>query len=252
MRNILAYSPSPFCSWRVDMSWFCSVCEKSFSRKDNMQRHVISKHRNAGLTPFQTVPMFSQKCQRSRFEHPFTSMIARMTGSGKRPGFDLYCNKLQRPFTLPRRGLVLFTMAACVYTNVSRHATHWILQGNSYGFGACSIPILMWTNGIWSCLMIRWLTPVQTSELRTFLLVVLIIAIWAWFISCRIYFIRGKVEPKQPLSGVIQESTRQTANLDSGEADVSRADGFLFKSVQRRCKKTFWLSSDWSENYYPR
>ena len=47
------------------MSWFCSVCEKSFSRKDNMQRHVMSKHPNAGLTPFQTVPMFSQKCQMS-------------------------------------------------------------------------------------------------------------------------------------------------------------------------------------------
>ena len=61
---------------------FCSVGEKSFSRKDSMQRHVMSKHRNVGLTPFQTVP-FSQKCQRFRFEHPFTSMIAGMTGSGK-------------------------------------------------------------------------------------------------------------------------------------------------------------------------
>ena len=60
------------------MSWFCSVCEKSFSRKDSMQRHVMSKHRNAGLTPFQTVPVFSQKCQRFRFQHPFTSMIAGM------------------------------------------------------------------------------------------------------------------------------------------------------------------------------
>ena len=65
------------------MSWFCSVCEKSFSRKDSMQRHVMSKHHNVGLTPFQTVPIFSQKCQRFRFEHPFTSMIAGMTGSGK-------------------------------------------------------------------------------------------------------------------------------------------------------------------------
>ena len=65
------------------MSWFCSVCEKSFSRKDSMQRRVMSKHRNAGLTPFQTVPIFSQKCQRFRFEHPFISMIARTTGSGK-------------------------------------------------------------------------------------------------------------------------------------------------------------------------
>ena len=64
------------------MSCFCSVCEKSFSRKDSMQRHVMSKHHNVGLTPFQTVP-FSQKCQRFRFEHPFTSMIAGMTGSGK-------------------------------------------------------------------------------------------------------------------------------------------------------------------------
>ena len=65
------------------MSRFCSVCEKLFSRKDSMQRHVMSKHRNAGLTPLQTVPIFSQKCQRFRFEHPFTSMIAGMNGSGK-------------------------------------------------------------------------------------------------------------------------------------------------------------------------
>ena len=65
------------------MSWFCSVCEKSFSRKDSMQRHAISKHRNAGLTPFQTVPMSSQKCQRLRFEHPFTSKTSGMTKSGK-------------------------------------------------------------------------------------------------------------------------------------------------------------------------
>ena len=64
-------------------SWHeLALCEKSFSRKDSMQRYVMSKHRNIGLTPLQTVP-FSQKCQRFRFEHPFTSMIAGMTGSGK-------------------------------------------------------------------------------------------------------------------------------------------------------------------------
>ena len=40
----------------------------------------MSKHRNAGLTPFQTVTIFSQKCQRFRFKRPFTSMIAGMTG----------------------------------------------------------------------------------------------------------------------------------------------------------------------------
>ena len=40
----------------VNMSWLCSVCEKSFSRKDSMQRHAMSKHSNAGVNPFQTVP----------------------------------------------------------------------------------------------------------------------------------------------------------------------------------------------------
>ena len=65
------------------MSWLCSVCQKSFSTKDILQRHVMSKHRMAGITAFQAFPMFAQKFQRFRFEHPFTSMIAGMTGSGE-------------------------------------------------------------------------------------------------------------------------------------------------------------------------
>ena len=48
-----------------------------------IQRHVMSNHRKAGLTLFQTVLMFSPKCQRFHFEHPFTSMTAGMTESGK-------------------------------------------------------------------------------------------------------------------------------------------------------------------------
>ena len=44
----------------------------------------MPKHRNAGITPFQIVPtVFSQKCQWFLFEHPFTSMIAGITGSRK-------------------------------------------------------------------------------------------------------------------------------------------------------------------------
>ena len=65
------------------MIWFCSVCEKSFSKKDSTQRHVMSKNRSAGLSSFQTVPTPSPKCQRFRFQHPFTSMIAGMPRSGK-------------------------------------------------------------------------------------------------------------------------------------------------------------------------
>ena len=97
------------------MSWLCSVCQKFFSRKKSMQRRVISQNRKTGLTPFQTVPMFSKKCQRFRFEHPFTSMISGMAGSGK--------TAWVRPSPGEDR-LVLFTMAACLYTNVSRQATH--------------------------------------------------------------------------------------------------------------------------------
>ena len=45
--------------------------------------------------------MFSLKCQQFRFEHPFASMIAGMTGSGKSTWVRF---KLQKQFTLPRRG----------------------------------------------------------------------------------------------------------------------------------------------------
>ena len=66
------------------MSWFCSFCEKSFSRKDNMQRHMFNKHNESpSFTPFRAMPFSPEKCQRFRFQHPFTSRIAGMTGSGK-------------------------------------------------------------------------------------------------------------------------------------------------------------------------
>ena len=62
------------------MWWFR---EKSSRRKDSMQRHVMSKHRNAGLAPFQTVLISSKKWPQFRREHPFTCTIAGMTASGK-------------------------------------------------------------------------------------------------------------------------------------------------------------------------
>ena len=71
------------------------------------------------------------------------------------------------PFSREDR-LVLFTMAACVYTNVSRHATHWIRQGNSYGFGA---GFLFWCE--------------QTEFDR--------VCDDQMIDACRTYFIRGKV-----------------------------------------------------------
>ena len=88
------------------MSWFRSVLDKSFSIKESMQRDVMPKHRNATLTPFHTVSMPSQKCQRFRFEHPFTSMVTGITRSGKTAWVDLHYNKFQKPFYLPPERIV--------------------------------------------------------------------------------------------------------------------------------------------------
>ena len=63
------------------MSWSCVVCQKNFSRKHNLQRHMNSKLSNYNFAP--VVPMSQEKCQQFQFEHPFTCMVAGVTGSGK-------------------------------------------------------------------------------------------------------------------------------------------------------------------------
>ena len=63
------------------MSWSCTVCQKDFSRKDSMQRHMNRKHSNSNFAP--VIPMSQEKCQRFQLVHPVTCIIAGMTGSGK-------------------------------------------------------------------------------------------------------------------------------------------------------------------------
>ena len=63
------------------MSWPCPVCQKDFSRKDNLQRHMNSKRSDSNFAP--VIPMSQEKCQRFQLVHPFTCMVAGMTGSGK-------------------------------------------------------------------------------------------------------------------------------------------------------------------------
>ena len=135
------------------MSWFCSVCEKSFSRMDSMQRHVMSKHRNAGLTPFKTVPTCfwnDSYVETFHSSNVFTEMSAvslpasfhlhdcrndRVRKNGL--GLISIATSFRDHLTSPGEDrLALFTMAAPVYRNASRHATPWIRQGNSHGFGA--------------------------------------------------------------------------------------------------------------------
>ena len=88
------------------MSWFRSVCKKSLSRKDRMQRHVMSKHRNAGLYPISNSSnVFTEMSVVSLRTLFYTHDCRNDAGPENRPGFDLYYNKLQRQFTFPRRGL---------------------------------------------------------------------------------------------------------------------------------------------------
>ena len=66
------------------MSWSCPHCEKSFSRKVSMKRLINNRHSNPGhFTPFNAMHYSTEKCQWFQFEHPFTCMVAGMTGSGK-------------------------------------------------------------------------------------------------------------------------------------------------------------------------
>ena len=67
------------------MSFACPHCEKSFSRKDSKKKHINNRHSNPGhFTPFHATHYSTEKCQRFQFEHPFTCMVAGMTGSGKK------------------------------------------------------------------------------------------------------------------------------------------------------------------------
>lgn len=70
-KNLKHLSLSQFSSRfdRVDMSWTCSVCEEDFSRKDNMQRHMSSKHTvSRCFTPLKAMPFSPEKCPQFQFD----------------------------------------------------------------------------------------------------------------------------------------------------------------------------------------
>ena len=48
-----------------------------------MQRHMSNKHGKPVFNPMCSVPNSTENCQRFRFVHPFTCMVAGMTGSAK-------------------------------------------------------------------------------------------------------------------------------------------------------------------------
>ena len=96
------------------MNWSCPVREKSFSRKDNMQRPMSNKHRKPVFNPMYNCvpnPMYSmlkstEKCERFRFMHPFTCTVAVMTGSGKTVWVKSFLQQAQDIVHLPPERIV--------------------------------------------------------------------------------------------------------------------------------------------------
>ena len=77
-----------------------------------------SKHSNSNFTPI--IPMSQEKCQRFQFEHPFTCMVAGMTGSGKTIWVQSLLRQAYRMINLPPERIVtvvLLTVAARLYGN---------------------------------------------------------------------------------------------------------------------------------------
>ena len=110
------------------MSWSCPHCEKSFSRKDSMKRHINNRHSNPGhFTPFNATHYPAERCQRFQFEHPFTCMVAGMTGSGKTVWVQ---SLLQQAQAVIDQNLVLFTVAKRLHAIIDDDTNNRICQGD--------------------------------------------------------------------------------------------------------------------------
>ena len=113
------------------MNWSCPVCENNFSRKDNMQRHMSSKHNNPGFTPFGGMFNSREKSQRFHFIHPFTCMAADRFGKdGLGPNFTATGSKRNLP-TTRENCLVLLTMATRLHCIGGNYTADRICQGYS-------------------------------------------------------------------------------------------------------------------------
>ena len=92
-----------------------------------MQRHVMSKHSKACLTPFQTVAMPSQNVSLKVSLQASFHMHGSRVDQVWKDGLGSISITASFRGNLPSPGgdsLVLFTMATCVYRNASNHAIH--------------------------------------------------------------------------------------------------------------------------------
>ena len=94
-----------------------------------MQRHMSRKHSEPpSFTPFRAMPFSVEKCQRFQFVHPFTCMVAGMTGSGK----TVWVKSLLQQATTREDCLVLFVVAARLSRIDGNNAKYRIYQRYSF------------------------------------------------------------------------------------------------------------------------
>ena len=71
-----------------------------------MQRHMSKRHGNPVFNPMYNMPNPTEKCQRFRFMHLFTCMVAGMTGSGKTVWVKSWLQQAQDVIHLPPEKIV--------------------------------------------------------------------------------------------------------------------------------------------------
>ena len=127
---------------------------------------MCNKHsESTSFTPFRTMPFSPEKCQRFQFVHPFTCIVAGMTGSGKTAWRKSLLQQAQRAINLPPERIVwCYSQWQPAYLELM-----------------VTIPNIEFVRGIPSNLehdsyfdiqkrnltVIRWLMPEKTSESST-------------------------------------------------------------------------------------
>ena len=99
-----------------------------------MQRHMSNKHGNPVFNPMYSVPNSTENCQRFRFVHLFTCVVAGMTGSGKTVWVKSLLQQAQEVIHLPLERIVwCYSQWQPDYREYAGNDTkHRICQGYSF------------------------------------------------------------------------------------------------------------------------
>ena len=172
------------------MGLSCPVCQKYFSRKDIMKRYMNSQHSFSGFAPSQVLRMLPGKCQQFHLVHPFISMVAGMTGSGKTLWVQSLLQRAQNAIHLAQKGFF-----GVILSGNSLTANDWWLYQK---LDLSRVSVLLWSkistlmpiSETWLSSMTKWLKMGAIMESWTCLPKDCIIETWVKFTLSKTYFIK--------------------------------------------------------------